>query len=138
MTRGRETGPSHIMQIKYNGTPGEQLDAINMYGTDFPKGKFVDVKDAFAARKLSNHPHFTAKGDDVLDVNPKAAALAEKAVSLLEQAAAIEEKDADKAQADTIAKLSEEEKYGRDDGTAGDANPAEAGRTGGKRGPKRG
>lgn len=125
------------MQVKYNGTPGEDLDRITMYGYEMPRGKFVEVTDPFAARKLSKHPHFTAKGEEVLDVNPKAAAKTDQAVKLLEEAAAIEQQDAEKAQASTIAALSEEEMYGSDDGTTGDAGSAEAGRTGGKRGPKR-
>lgn len=137
MRWGRATGPIHMMQVKYNGTPGEEIDRVNMYGYDMPKGKFVEITDAFAARKLSKHPHFTAKGEDVLDVNPKAAAKVEQAVELLEEAAAIEQKDADQAQADTIAHLSEEEMYGSDTGPTGDAGSAEAGRTGGKRGSKR-
>lgn len=37
------------------------MPEITMYGIRFPLGRAVDVKDPFAQRKLSNHPHFKAE-----------------------------------------------------------------------------
>lgn len=60
------------MKIKYTGTPGEDHSSINMYGIDFPRGKWVDVVNTFAKTKLSRHPHFESQPEtDVHDATIK-------------------------------------------------------------------
>lgn len=121
------------MQIKYTGTPGEDLEQITMYGVDFPKGKFVEVTDHFSVRKLSRHPHFEHKGDveDVVDKRE------EQALQLL-AAVAVDEVKAAQAQEDaTVAALTDKEKYGNDQGPS-DSSFAEDQSAGGERKSQRG
>jgi len=58
------------MKVKFKGAPGEDLKSINMYGTEFPVGKSVDVSKLphNVQRKLANHAQFEATGKDVEDV----------------------------------------------------------------------
>jgi hypothetical protein len=49
------------MKVKFLGVPGEPMDEITQYGYRFRKGETVTVTDAFAKRKLANHPHFSAQ-----------------------------------------------------------------------------
>lgn len=121
------------MQIKYTGTPGEPIEQITMYGTTFPKGKFVEVTDHFAVRKLSKHPHFEHKGEveDVVDKRE------EQALQLLTAVAVDEVKAQQAAEDATIAALSDEEKYGNDQGL-GDSSAGEDQGVGGERKPQRG
>lgn len=61
------------MKIKFIGVPGEEHSSIRMYDQSFALGRYVEVKDAFAAKKLSNHPHFQVKpGDEPEDTEAAA------------------------------------------------------------------
>jgi len=124
------------MQIKYTGTPGESHGSIYMYGLVMPLGKYVEVADHLAVRKLSNHPHFHVKVEEITDVESKQQ---EQELQALTAAAVetIEQHTAAGAQAATIAALTEEEKYGNAHGS-GAQSAAEAQGTGSGRGAKRG
>lgn len=52
------------MKIKFIGVPGEEHSSINMYDQTFPLGRYVEVKEPVAMRKLGNHPHFQIKPGD--------------------------------------------------------------------------
>lgn len=65
-----ETSAPFIMKIKFLGVVGEDLQEIEMYGYHFVKDKWTEVKDYFAQRKLSNHPHFESKDGPITDVTP--------------------------------------------------------------------
>ena len=77
------------MKATFIGVPGEDHDALYMYGQVFPKGKAVSITSPLGMRKLANHPHFETTAepkDEVEDVQIKRefsgaveAALAEKA-----------------------------------------------------------
>lgn len=122
-----------MMKIKYLGTPGESHKAISMYGYVFPLGQAVEVTDAFAARKLAQHPHFASRGE-VEDVVDKRTV---QAVELLLEVAIDEQAELAQEEADTIAALTDEEKYGNAHGT-GAEGAAQAESLGGERGSKRG
>lgn len=123
----------HPMKAKYIGTPGEHLDSISMYGYDFPKGKFVEVTDPHAVRKLSQHPHFESKDDprdaaEDVQIKREFEAIGNAALQPIEENKVEEAK--------TQAALTDEDKYGSDPEPAGDKSSAEAVGTRGKRVPK--
>lgn len=122
-----------MMKIKYLGTPGESHEAISMYGYVFPVGKAVEVDNAFAARKLANHPHFASRGE-VEDAVDKRVI---EAVELLAEVAVDEQAALAQEEADTIAALTDEDKYGNAHGT-GPEGAAQAESAGGERSPQRG
>lgn len=117
------------MKIKFTGVPGEDLDTISMYGYDFPRGKFVEVQGAQAIGKLSRHPFFEAK-DDPANAVEDAQIKREFTLAADQTLAPIEAEKA--AEAETIANLTDEEKYG-DDQATGDQDAGEAGRARGQR-----
>lgn len=56
------------MKAKFIGDPSQFEETKNLpemhiaFGTAFPRGKFVDVPDKFAAR-LANNNHYETQGD---------------------------------------------------------------------------
>jgi hypothetical protein len=121
------------MKITYNGTPGESHDAIFMYGQFFPRGKAVEVEDAFASRKLANHPHFSHSGAAEEVVDKRLVKAAELIIEVQQDEAAELKQQED----DTIAALTEEEKYGDTD-PASTPSAAEVEGLGSQRVPQRG
>ena len=58
------------MKIKFTGVPGEEHEKLSMFGKEFWINKWVEVKDAYAQRVLSNHPHFECQGKPVDNSTP--------------------------------------------------------------------
>ncbi len=54
------------MKAKFIGDPNEpqaQLpETFSAFGVEFPRGKFVEIKDASAARKIEGNSHFETQG----------------------------------------------------------------------------
>jgi C4-dicarboxylate-specific signal transduction histidine kinase len=110
------------MQIKFIGVPGEDHESLFQYGHTFRLGEYVEVTDAQAIRKLSNHPHFSAK---VEPVSPAQNKQMEQELQVL-AAAALEPLEASKE---------------TDHGNAqpvGDTSASEAQSAGGERSARRG
>ena len=124
------------MKIKYTGTPGEQHDGLMMYGQYFPLWKAVTVSDPLAIRKLSAHPHFDAKAEPADEVED---AQVKREFEAVTNAALVPVEEAHVAEAETIAALTDEEKYGSDPEPVGDSDASEAASDRGerKRGPGR-
>jgi len=112
------------MKATFIGVPGEDHESLLMYGQVFPKGKSITVQGKQAKSKLANHPHFKTEAeasDDVEDAQIKQ----EFAVAADAVLAPIEANKAEEAE--TIARLTDEDKYGNADAAGtGDANPAQA------------
>lgn len=121
------------MLVKFIGVPGEEHEAISMYGYHFPKGEAVDVTDPEAIRRLARHPHFAHKPD-----KPTPAADAAQLAELQTlTAAAVEPIEQAKAEEQQIAEAhstapTEEKAHGNTE-PARNAGPAGARRRRGER-----
>lgn len=103
------------MQIKFIGMPGEQHDSITMYGKEFPLNKAVDSKGLTPRQEatLAAHPHFQTSGDVSVDpVQAETNQLVEKVAQDMANLELAQVEHAKAAEAETQAKLTQEQKYG--------------------------